>query len=78
MRNCYKKENIDYIKKEMSYFFMMNLGNETKPQMVWDAYKTVIKGNLIAINCKEKTLKEQKLNVLQSKIANKELAKKTN
>lgn len=48
------KKNMESLRKETNCFFEANWDTETKPHIVWDAYKVVIQGCLIALNYKEK------------------------
>lgn len=67
------QNNIELIQKEIGIFFQDNWNNGVKNEITWDTFKAYIRGVLLAINSKEKRLKDQKMRSLQSTIKEKEL-----
>lgn len=49
-----------------------NLNKGVKIQNVWEAHKTVLRGNMILLNGKDKRQKESKYHQIQTKIKEKE------
>lgn len=68
----YKEEDIEHIRKETEFFFETNWDTDTKPHIIWEAYKAVIRGVLIALNFKEKRMREARIKELQSNLKDKE------
>lgn len=56
-----KKENVEYLQRETKHFFQVNMDSEVELRKVWDAYKAVIRGNLISLNSTEKKEKKTKI-----------------
>lgn len=62
----------EYIQKGTVNYFKDISGKEPSIQMVWDAYKAVIRGNLIMLNNRQEKVKEKKFQKIQESIAKKE------
>lgn len=45
-----QQQNVKFIKKETRLYFKINKEAEVQAQTVWDAYKAVMRGNLIMLN----------------------------
>lgn len=67
-----KKKNVEHLMKETDCFFKTNWNTEVKSHIVWDAYKAVIRGNMIAINARERKKREERMKDLQCKLKEKE------
>lgn len=55
-----QQDNIEFITNQTKQFFKLNLENDVDLQTNWDAYKTVIRGNMIMLNTKHRKNEEKK------------------
>lgn len=65
------QKNVDLLKKEINEFFVTNMNNKVKIQNIQEAHKTVLTGNLMFMNGKDKK-NQAKLQQLEVKIKGKE------
>ncbi|XP_058041533.1 receptor activity-modifying protein 1 isoform X2 [Ahaetulla prasina] len=71
--NLFKYEqNVNECKKQMKEFFIMNMKKETSIEMIWDASKAYMRGNLIQMNIKYKNKLQKKKKELEEEIKKKE------
>lgn len=56
------------LEKEINNYFELNDTGEVEPPMLWDAFKAVMRGNIIARSSYVKKLREERLNNLQQKL----------
>lgn len=52
-------------------FFQLNMNNEVQTQMVWDTYQAIMRGNMMALNGKDKKKKQEKYKEIQESIKQK-------
>lgn len=67
-----RQENIVFLKREINEYFKNNINKGTNTQIVWEAHKAVMRGNLMSVNGKDKRQKYKKLEDLQNTIKQKE------
>ena len=60
----------DKIKMEIQQYMEKNDNNNTKPQLLWDAAKAVLRGKYIAIQAYLKKEEQSQVNILMSQLSN--------
>uniref|UniRef100_A0A803TUD7 Reverse transcriptase domain-containing protein n=1 Tax=Anolis carolinensis TaxID=28377 RepID=A0A803TUD7_ANOCA len=73
-----KEEDLEKIKGMIKEYFGFNDITETKPQIIWDAFKAVLRGSLIKLNANKRKQRELEISKLRIEIEVKEKELKAN
>ena len=66
------------MKAEIKMFFETNRNEDTKCQNLWDTFKTICRGNFIALNTHKRKEERSKINTLMLQLKELEEQEQTN